>query len=71
MKKNLTYYNYSFAIICCLFTYLNLNAQQFRRIETQAKLGEISNNNGIAIADYDLDNDLDIFISQLDESSKL
>ncbi len=39
-----------------------MNAQQFRRIETQAKLVEVFNNNGIAIADYDLDNDLDIFI---------
>ncbi len=39
-----------------------LNAQQFKRIETQAGLSHISNNNGIAVADYDMDNDLDIFI---------
>jgi len=49
-------------VICYLFIPFNLNAQQFRRIETQARLGDISNNNGIAIADYDLDDDLDIFI---------
>ncbi len=62
MKRKSLYNNYLLAIICCSLISLNMNAQQFRRIETQANLGEISNNNGIAIADYDLDNDLDIFI---------
>ncbi len=39
-----------------------LNAQQFRSIERQAGLDHIIYTNGIAVADYDLDNDLDIFI---------
>jgi len=63
MKGNNSYNNhYILIVICCLFFYMHANAQQFRRIETQANLREISNNNGIAVADYDLDNDLDIFI---------
>jgi len=62
MKINTTYSRYLFALTCSLFIYLDLNAQQFRRVDIQAGLGEISNNNGVAIADYDLDNDLDIFI---------
>jgi len=45
-----------------LFSFLTTSSQQFRWIEIQAKLKNISNNNGIAVADYDLDNDLDIFI---------
>ena len=49
----------SFFYFCFLYT---INAQQFRRIETQANIGDISNNNGVAIADFDQDNDLDIFI---------
>jgi len=60
MKKKQLYIKFLLHLICCCSIYLN--AQQFRTIETQAGLGDISNNNGIAIADYDLDNDLDIFI---------
>lgn len=60
MKKKHLYIKFLLYLICCCS--IHINAQQFRRIETQAGLGDISNNNGIAIADYDLDNDLDIFI---------
>ncbi|GAA4887696.1 hypothetical protein GCM10023311_09360 [Flaviramulus aquimarinus] len=62
MKKNTIYSRYLFILICSLFLHLDLNAQQFRRVDIQAGLGEIFNNNGVAVADYDLDNDLDIFI---------
>ena len=58
---NTIYRNYLFALTFSLFI-LDLSAQQFRRIDIQAGLGGILNNNGIAVADYDLDNDLDIFI---------
>ncbi len=54
--------NNRFLTFVLLILIPSLNAQQFKRIETQANLGHISNNNGIAIADFDLDNDLDIFI---------
>lgn len=40
----------------------NAQAQQFRRIEILADLNDVTNNNGIAVADYDNDNDLDIFV---------
>lgn len=37
-------------------------AQKFERIETAAGLGKIKENNGVAVADYDGDGDLDVFI---------
>ncbi|SHJ56669.1 Repeat domain-containing protein [Reichenbachiella agariperforans] len=38
-----------------------LQAQQFKEIGLQSKLSEVSNNNGVAVADYDNDGDLDVF----------
>lgn len=38
-------------------------AQQFTRIETEANLAQIANTNGVAVADYDQDGDLDIFFT--------
>jgi hypothetical protein len=40
-------------------------SQSFERIETIAGLASIQNNNGVAVADYDGDNDLDIFVVAL------
>lgn len=37
-------------------------AQSFVRVENQTGLGLLAENNGVAVADYDGDNDLDIFI---------
>ena len=37
-------------------------AQNFQRVEEQSNLGSLKQNNGVAVADYDLDNDLDIFV---------
>jgi hypothetical protein len=42
-----------------------LCAQTFEHIETIAGLGNLQNNNGVAVADYDGDNDLDIFVVAL------
>ncbi|MBO3117297.1 VCBS repeat-containing protein [Winogradskyella sp. DF17] len=39
-----------------------LNAQVFERIEDVVGLSVLEKNNGIAVADYDRDNDLDIFV---------
>ena len=45
-----------------LFLVFNLCGQQFNRIEIQAQLNEPQNNSGIAVADIDLDGDLDVFL---------
>jgi len=37
-------------------------SQNFQRVDQLTGLSDIKKNNGIAVADYDLDNDLDIFI---------
>ena len=43
----------------------NLLSQSFERIEVISGLSSIQNNNGVAVADYDGDNDLDIFVVAL------
>ncbi len=50
-----------FILIIGLFFHLGL-AQSFVRVENQTGLGVLAENNGVAVADYDGDNDLDIFI---------
>ncbi|WP_426429455.1 FG-GAP-like repeat-containing protein [Winogradskyella sp. HB-48] len=50
----------SFLII--VFINQFIGAQNFERIETVAGLENLAHNNGVAVADYDGDNDLDIFI---------
>ncbi len=37
-------------------------SQQFRSVNQLSGLNHISNNNGVAVADYDLDGDLDLFV---------
>ncbi|WP_138434880.1 FG-GAP-like repeat-containing protein [Winogradskyella algicola] len=39
-----------------------LGAQNFERVETVVGLQNLAHNNGVAVADYDGDNDLDIFV---------
>ena len=39
-----------------------LHSQQFRNINNTSDLGVYNNNNGVAVADYDRDGDLDLFI---------
>ncbi|MEM5565370.1 FG-GAP-like repeat-containing protein [Psychroserpens sp. AS72] len=39
-----------------------LNAQTFEQVQVASGLGDLENNNGVAVADYDNDNDLDIFV---------
>ena len=44
-------------------------SQQFRNITSISDLNEISGNNGVAVADYDQDGDLDIFIVSEDDEN--
>lgn len=52
-------------LLCFFGMTTNVVAQTFERVETISGLGTIQNNNGVAVADYDGDNDLDIFIVAL------
>ena len=47
-------------ILC--FKYLLILGQNFERIEDKIGLDHIAYNNGVAVADFDRDNDLDILI---------
>jgi hypothetical protein len=54
---------YYFWLTYLILLYSNIiEAQQFNRAEAQSNLDFISNNNGVAVADFDMDNDLDIFV---------
>ena len=46
-------------------------SQQFRNITDISDLNGIVGNNGVAIADYDLDGDLDIFIVSEDGNENI
>lgn len=61
-KSFLKYCCFSIGIYGLVFPMSFLNAQTFERIETVAGLGILEKNNGVAVADYDGDNDLDLFV---------
>ncbi|NNK39487.1 MAG: VCBS repeat-containing protein, partial [Winogradskyella sp.] len=44
------------------FLCISANSQVFERVETTVGLGILEENNGVAVADYDGDNDLDVFV---------
>ncbi|MFD1063814.1 FG-GAP-like repeat-containing protein [Winogradskyella litorisediminis] len=60
LKKLLTKH----LVFCIVFGCLSqiLNAQTFSRVEDNVGLDILEENNGVAVADYDGDNDLDIFV---------
>ena len=49
-------------LLISLFIFNTNSAQNFVRVEDQAGLGHLTHNNGVAVADYDRDGDLDIFM---------
>jgi hypothetical protein len=51
-----------FYIISCIYCYNSLYAQTFQQIQELAGLSVLEENNGVAVADYDGDLDLDIFV---------
>ncbi|WP_299097827.1 FG-GAP-like repeat-containing protein [uncultured Winogradskyella sp.] len=55
MRKN-------YSLFCLLLFSVFLNGQSFERVESLVGLGILEDNNGVAVADYDGDNDLDIFV---------
>ena len=56
-SKSFFFYTQFVTIITCV-SY----AQTFERVESIVGLGALENNSGVAVADYDGDNDLDIFV---------
>ena len=56
--------NAHFGVLILLFilSTTSLNAQIFEQAQNISGLGNLQNNNGVAVADYDNDNDLDIFV---------
>ena len=59
----------TFLFLVCLNS--KSQSQTFERVEDIVGLGVLENNNGVAVADYDGDNDLDIFVVAIakDDSS--
>ena len=51
-----------FYLILFLFFSINLSAQQFRYASALADLDSYGDNSGVAVADYDQDGDLDVFL---------
>ena len=63
MIKQLPYKELSWFIVFFIIIKISEgNAQTFERVENTVGLGVLEGNNGVAVADYDGDNDLDIFV---------
>ena len=63
MKKQLCNYKlFGFIVFSLSILLGEVNAQSFERVENVVGLGILQENNGAAVADYDGDNDLDIFV---------
>lgn len=56
------YFIFFYLLLNVLFVNNSLFAQTFERIETISGLSILENNNGAAVADYDQDGDLDLFV---------
>ena len=61
MTKQLPSKFYIYSLIFCLFSYY-AQSQNFERVENIVGIDILEENNGVAVADYDGDYDLDIFV---------
>lgn len=50
-----------------VFTLSTAMSQTFKRVEELAKMAHVQNTNGVAVADYDQDGDLDVFFTGLNQ----
>ncbi|WP_323789334.1 FG-GAP-like repeat-containing protein [Psychroserpens sp.] len=63
MKLPLHFHKYyCVLVVCFLCCTQSLLAQIFDRVEVFSGFGDLENNNGVAVVDYDADLDLDIFV---------
>ncbi|WP_230080276.1 FG-GAP-like repeat-containing protein [Winogradskyella marina] len=62
MIKKLQNQKHLYGVFLLIFMLQNSAAQVFNRVEYTVGLGVLQENNGVAVADYDGDNDLDIFV---------
>jgi hypothetical protein len=63
MQKSLVINRISYVVFfLTIFFATEVNAQTFQHAEIAAGLNSLEENNGVAVADYDGDNDLDIFV---------
>ncbi|MBC2846528.1 FG-GAP-like repeat-containing protein [Winogradskyella flava] len=72
IKRLLHRKSLGFYIVLYVLLTFTLHGQTFEHIETLAGLGALEKNNGVAVADYDGDNDLDIFVvaNAIEDSSE-
>ena len=62
MRRKLPLKLSSFILIITCFLSQEIVSQSFDRVENTVGLSVLQENNGVAVADYDNDNDLDIFV---------
>ncbi|WP_051229606.1 FG-GAP-like repeat-containing protein [Psychroserpens burtonensis] len=65
MIKRVLEHNVSCIIIVVVLLVSSVNAQVFEQVQGISGLGNLKNNNGVAVADFDNDMDLDIFVVAL------
>lgn len=66
MIKKVIKFKVCFVVLLSIFVGLpEAQAQVFEQVQTISGLGDLQNNNGVAIADFDNDMDLDIFVVAL------
>ena len=61
-KKIPVFFNDVLSVVILLLMTLTVNSQTFDSVASTVGLGVLAENNGVAVADYDGDNDLDIFV---------
>lgn len=62
--------NKFFHFICTVLLCVNVNAQDFELVENFTSSSQLNDVNGVAVADYDRDGDLDVFIVSIHRYEK-